>query len=64
MEFDPTLVHEWLSRSARRNPDKDAIISESSRDRTQAACPPVCDDSGRSLCPGMFAERKSRKVSE
>jgi len=26
IEFDPTLVHEWLSRSARRHPDKDAIV--------------------------------------
>lgn len=26
IEFDPTLVHEWLSRSARRYPDKDAIV--------------------------------------
>ncbi|MHC4519876.1 MAG: class I adenylate-forming enzyme family protein, partial [Planctomycetota bacterium] len=31
MEFDPTLVHEWLYRSARRNPDKDAIICGSDR---------------------------------
>jgi long-chain acyl-CoA synthetase len=26
IEFDPTLVHEWLSRSARRFPDKAALI--------------------------------------
>jgi amino acid adenylation domain-containing protein len=26
IEFDPTLVHEWLSRSARRFPDKVALI--------------------------------------
>ena len=26
IEFDPTLVHEWLSRSARRFPDKEALI--------------------------------------
>jgi long-chain acyl-CoA synthetase len=26
MEFDPVLVHEWLRRSARRYPDKDAVI--------------------------------------
>jgi long-chain acyl-CoA synthetase len=26
IEFDPTLVHEWLSRSARRFPDKVAIV--------------------------------------
>ena len=26
MEFDPILVHEWLSRSARRLPDKEALI--------------------------------------
>ena len=25
-EFDPTLVHEWLGRSARRFPDKEALI--------------------------------------
>ena len=25
-EFDPTLVHEWLRRSARRFPDKVALI--------------------------------------
>lgn len=26
IEFDPTLVHEWLRRSARRSPDKEALI--------------------------------------
>jgi long-chain acyl-CoA synthetase len=26
IEFDPTLVHEWLRRSARRFPDKVALI--------------------------------------
>jgi amino acid adenylation domain-containing protein len=26
VEFDPTLVHEWLRRSARRFPDKEALI--------------------------------------
>jgi amino acid adenylation domain-containing protein len=26
MEFDPVLVHEWLSRSARRHPDKEALV--------------------------------------
>jgi long-chain acyl-CoA synthetase len=26
IEFDPVLVHEWLRRSARRFPDKDAIV--------------------------------------
>ena len=26
IEFDPTLVHEWLSRSARRFPEKTALI--------------------------------------
>jgi len=26
IEFDPTLVHEWLRRSARRFPDKEALI--------------------------------------
>lgn len=26
MTFDPVLVHEWLSRSARRTPDKEALI--------------------------------------
>jgi long-chain acyl-CoA synthetase len=26
IEFDPTLVHEWLSRSARRFPDKAALV--------------------------------------
>ena len=26
IEFDPVLVHEWLRRSARRTPEKDAII--------------------------------------
>ncbi len=26
MEFDPVLVHEWLRRSARRMPEKEAII--------------------------------------
>jgi acyl-CoA synthetase (AMP-forming)/AMP-acid ligase II len=26
MEFDPVLVHEWLRRSARRVPRKEAII--------------------------------------
>ena len=30
IEFDPTLVHEWLSRSARRFPDKVALIVASS----------------------------------
>lgn len=31
IEFDPTLVHDWLRRSARRWPDKNAIISGSDR---------------------------------
>ena len=26
VEFDPTLVHEWLRRSARRFPDKEALV--------------------------------------
>jgi non-ribosomal peptide synthetase component E (peptide arylation enzyme) len=26
VEFDPVLVHEWLSRSARRFPDKTALV--------------------------------------
>jgi len=26
VEFDPTLVHKWLSRSARRFPDKEALL--------------------------------------
>jgi len=26
IEFDPTLVHDWLARSARRFPDKEALI--------------------------------------
>ena len=26
IEFDPTLVHDWLSRSARRFPDKIALV--------------------------------------
>ena len=26
IEFDPTLVHDWLSRSARRFPEKEALI--------------------------------------
>jgi len=26
LEFDPTLVHEWLCRSARRFPDKVALV--------------------------------------
>jgi len=31
MEFDPTLIHDWLSRTARRNPTKDAIVCEQER---------------------------------
>ncbi|MHC4461914.1 MAG: class I adenylate-forming enzyme family protein [Planctomycetota bacterium] len=31
IEFDPTLVHEWLSRSAQRFPDKEALICEQQR---------------------------------
>ncbi len=31
IEFDPTLVHEWLSRSARRLPDKTALVSGQDR---------------------------------
>jgi len=31
VEFDPVLVHEWLRRSARRVPDKEAIICGSDR---------------------------------
>jgi acyl-CoA synthetase (AMP-forming)/AMP-acid ligase II len=30
-EFDPTLVHDWLSRSARRFPDKVALVCEQQR---------------------------------
>ena len=26
IEFDPTLVHDWLRRSAERFPDKEALI--------------------------------------
>lgn len=26
IEFDPVLVHDWLSRSARRFPDKEALV--------------------------------------
>ena len=31
IEFDPTLVHEWLRRSARRFPDKEALICGNQR---------------------------------
>ncbi len=31
IEFDPVLVHDWLSRSARRFPDKVALICEEQR---------------------------------
>jgi amino acid adenylation domain-containing protein len=31
VEFDPTLVHEWLRRSARRLPDKVALICDKQR---------------------------------
>jgi len=31
MEFDPTLIHDWLSRAARRNPAKEAIVCEQDR---------------------------------
>lgn len=31
MEFDPVLVHEWLRRTARRTPEKDAILCGSER---------------------------------
>ena len=31
IEFDPTLVHDWLSRSARRMPDKEALVSGKQR---------------------------------
>ncbi|MBW8041242.1 MAG: AMP-binding protein [Planctomycetes bacterium] len=36
IEFDPTLVHEWLSRSARRFPDKEALICGKQRLTYQA----------------------------
>ncbi len=31
MQFDPVLVHDWLSRTARRLPDKTALISRGER---------------------------------
>lgn len=31
MTFDPTLVHEWLSRSAQRHPDKEALVCGNKR---------------------------------
>ncbi len=31
IEFDPTLVHEWLSRSAHRYPEKEALIFRDER---------------------------------
>lgn len=31
VEFDPVLVHEWLSRSARRFPDKEAVVTTKER---------------------------------
>ncbi len=31
MKFDPILVHEWLSRSARRTPDKEALVCGAKR---------------------------------
>ncbi len=31
IEFDPTLVHEWLGRSARRFPDKVALVCDEQR---------------------------------
>ncbi len=43
MEFDPILVHEWLSRSSQRTPDKEALVCGSKRwtyaqlDRTVSA---------------------------
>ena len=31
IEFDPTLVHDWLTRSARRFPDKVALVCDEKR---------------------------------
>ncbi|MGE5293719.1 MAG: class I adenylate-forming enzyme family protein [Solirubrobacterales bacterium] len=31
IEFDPVLVHDWLGRSARRAPEKDAILCDGER---------------------------------
>jgi acyl-CoA synthetase (AMP-forming)/AMP-acid ligase II len=31
IEFDPTLVHEWLSRNAKLHPDKEALICNEQR---------------------------------
>lgn len=46
IEFDPTLVHDWLSRSARRMPDKEALVSGQQR-RTYR---------GIDSCSNRFAE--------
>ena len=34
IEFDPTLVHDWLSRSARRFPGKAALVCGEQRMET------------------------------
>ncbi|MCP4450259.1 MAG: AMP-binding protein, partial [Planctomycetes bacterium] len=31
MTFDPILVHEWLSRSARKTPEKEALVCGAKR---------------------------------
>lgn len=42
IEFDPVLVHEWLRRSARRTPEKDAVIW--GQDRWSYAKLDACSD--------------------
>ena len=49
MEFDPVLLHEWLRRSARRRPDKTALICGDVR-RSYAELDASSDRLAASLC--------------
>lgn len=60
IEFDPTLVHEWLSRSARRHPDKDAIVCGG--DRWTYGKLEACSNRFACALHGLGVERQDRVV--
>ncbi len=58
MEFDPTLVHEWLRRSARRTPEKEVMISGVERWTYHHL--EVCSDRLAQMLIGLGVHRQDR----
>src|SRR5512145_173799 len=61
IEFDPILVHEWLRRSARRAPEKEAIVCGGERWSYQRL--DTCSDRVAGALVDQGLRRQDRVVS-